>query len=125
MDLYKDDFIAIYRNPMKYGAIPEYTHVLEGNNGSCGDTIKIYVKMNGEVIERVGFEGKGCVISIVSTSLLLSYLEGKTLKDLSELDEGDMYLLTGIDLSMNPSRKKCMMLSLETMKKLLSTTPNA
>lgn len=124
MDLYTDDFIAIYKNPMKYGTIQDYTHVLDGNNGSCGDNIRIYVKMNGDVIERVGFEGKGCVISIVSTSLLLSYLEGKTLKHLSEIDEEDMYLLIGIDLSMNPSRKKCMMLPLDTMRRLLSAAPH-
>ncbi|MEM2526572.1 MAG: iron-sulfur cluster assembly scaffold protein [Candidatus Anstonellales archaeon] len=124
MDLYKDDFIAIYKNPMKYGKLDHYTHVLEGNNGSCGDNIKIYLKIDDQgKIGRVSFEGHGCVISIVSTSLLLSYLEGKHVDLLKELGEQDMYELVGIDLSDNPSRKKCMMLALDTLKKLTSPHP--
>lgn len=124
MDLYKDDFIAIYKNPMKYGKLENYTHILEGSNGSCGDNIKIYLKIGeNNVVERVSFEGKGCVISIVSTSLLLTYIEGKKLDVLNKIGEQEMYELVGIDLSDNPSRKKCMMLVLDTLKRLTGPNP--
>lgn len=122
-DLYRDDILAIYKNPTKLGKLESYDMILEGNNGSCGDSIKIYIKLEGDKIDKISFEGKGCVISIVSTDLLLQYIEGKNIKEIQEIEEKDMYILVGIDLSNNPSRKKCMMLPLETLRKL--TTPDS
>lgn len=123
MDLYKDDYIEIYKSPPKYGKLEEFDVKLEGSNGSCGDNIVIYIKLKDNKIDKISFEGKGCVISIVSTSLLLQYLEGKSLEEIQRITEYDMYTLTSIDLSHNPSRKKCMMLPLETLRKL--TTPDS
>ncbi len=123
MNLYRDDIIAIYKNPLKMGKLQDYDLVLEGENGSCGDKIKIYIKLDGDRIDKISFEGQGCVISIVSTDLLLQYIEGKSIMQIQDIEEEDMYVLVGIDLSENPSRKKCMMLSLETLRKL--TIPNS
>lgn len=56
-----------------------------GHNPSCGDEIELEVKMNGDVIEDLGFTGHGCAISQASTSIMIDTLRGKTVSEAKEL----------------------------------------
>jgi len=77
-DLYQEVILDHNRHPRNFGAIPEADRTAEGSNPLCGDRVKVFLKMNGDVIQGVTFEGAGCAISTASASLMTEALEGKT-----------------------------------------------
>ncbi len=98
---------------------------LNSRNVSCIDNIDLYVKMNGDIIEDISFEGEACVISISSTSVMGDVLRGKTIDEAIEIIKNydnmieekayDKNLLGEAivyeDVAKQPSRKKCATLS--------------
>jgi len=67
----------------------------EGYNPLCGDKVKIYVKMDDEIVEDVSFEGSGCAISTASASIMTETLKGKTRAQAEELFHTFHDLVTG------------------------------
>ena len=110
-DMYRQQILDHYKNPRNYGEMddPDFTHV--GENPSCGDTIRIDVRLadDGETIEYVSFSGDGCAISQASASMLTDDLRGKRLDDLLGMDRDDVLDLLGVDIS--PMRIKCAVLA--------------
>jgi nitrogen fixation protein NifU and related proteins len=80
-ELYQEVILDHNRHPRNFGAIPEADRTAEGSNPLCGDRVKVFLKMNGDVIEGVTFEGTGCAISTASASLMTEALEGKTVAE--------------------------------------------
>lgn len=111
----------------------------EGINPSCGDELKIFVKMNEDntIIEEISFTGRGCAISEASANIMAEILKGKTKEEakkiittffdmikLNEIDDeklievlGDAYAFKNI--AYMPSRVKCAFLSWKTLEKIL------
>ena len=110
-DMYRQQILDHYKNPHNYGEMndPTFTHV--GENPSCGDTIRVDVRLadDGETIEAVSFSGDGCAISQASASMLTDELRGKTLEELDEMDTDDVVDMLGVDIS--PMRIKCAVLA--------------
>ncbi|MDL1891502.1 SUF system NifU family Fe-S cluster assembly protein, partial [Sphingobacteriales bacterium CHB3] len=55
------------------------------NNPLCGDHYTIFVKMDGDVISDVSFQGAGCAISKSSASVMTSLLKGKTKEEAEQM----------------------------------------
>ena len=111
----------------------------EGVNPSCGDELKIFVKMNEDntIIEEISFTGRGCAISEASANIMAEILKGKTKEEakkiittffdmikLNETDDeklmeilGDAYAFKNI--SYMPARVKCAFLGWKTLEKIL------
>jgi nitrogen fixation NifU-like protein len=110
-DMYRQQILDHYKNPRNYGEQedPTFTHV--GENPSCGDTIRMDVKLedDGETIEYVSFSGDGCAISQASASMLTQKLPGMTISELEEMDRDDVVEMLGVDIS--PMRIKCAVLA--------------
>jgi nitrogen fixation NifU-like protein len=87
----------------------------------CGDRITMQVGVSDDVLDRVGFTGRGCAISQASASLLTDEVKGKPVNFASEYRADDLLELLGIDIS--PARLKCAMLSLETLQKAIGELP--
>ena len=87
-DLYQDLILDHGKNPRNLRRIPDCgqadCRLAEGYNPLCGDRLVLYVKMSGELIEDVAFEGAGCAIFTSSTSILTEVLRGKTLAQARE-----------------------------------------
>lgn len=77
-DLYQQVILDHNRSPRNYGALPAPARVARGRNPLCGDSVAVYVKMNGETIEHITFEGSGCAISRASASMLTEAVKGLT-----------------------------------------------
>ena len=58
---------------------------INSNNQSCIDNIDIYVKLNGDIIEDIKYEGEACVIAISSTSILSEMLIGKKISEARDI----------------------------------------
>jgi nitrogen fixation NifU-like protein len=80
-DLYREVIVDHYNHPRNYGKPEKWDIVVEGKNPVCGDEIKIYLNVDGDIVSEVHFEGKGCSISIASASVMTETLRGKSLSD--------------------------------------------
>ena len=80
-DLYQEVILDHNRRPRNFGSLEDPDHRAEGYNPLCGDQLKLYLKMDGERVEDIRFEGMGCAISTASASLLTETVKGRTLSD--------------------------------------------
>lgn len=94
-DLYQQVIMDHKKNPRNFREITDANHMAHGNNPLCGDALVVYVKLNGDVIEDVSFQGSGCAISVASASLMTETLKGKTLKQAQTLYDNVHRALTG------------------------------
>lgn len=94
-DLYQQVIMDHKKNPRNFREITDANHMAHGNNPLCGDALVVYVKLNGEIIEDVSFQGSGCAISVASASLMTETLKGKTLEEAQTLYDNVHRALTG------------------------------
>jgi nitrogen fixation NifU-like protein len=93
-DLYQDLILDHNRRPRNRRALPDHDRAAEGYNPLCGDRVKIYLKVDGDVIRDAAFEGAGCAISTASASLMTETVKGKTLDEARALFDRFHHLLT-------------------------------
>jgi nitrogen fixation NifU-like protein len=77
-DLYRDVILDHNRKPRNFGRLDPADAQAEGHNPLCGDRLSVFVRLNGDRIEDLRFEGKGCAISTASASLMTEAVKGKT-----------------------------------------------
>lgn len=103
-----------YENPQYKEKIDGADVDLEGGNPGCGDIIHLFLKINGEKIEQIGFEGEGCTISQASTDFLAELVQGMSLTEIEALDHQSIVDILGEEIVKN--RTKCALLPLDTLK---------
>jgi nitrogen fixation protein NifU and related proteins len=113
-NMYREHILDLYKNPTNYGELKNLTHKKTEHNSLCGDEITIQMKVKNGKIEDVKFSGSGCVISMVSSSLLTDKIKGMDLKDIQRLGKEDLLKLLKIKVS--PGRIKCVLLPLEATR---------
>ena len=115
-DLYREVILDHYKNPRSYGLIQDADALAKGQNPLCGDEVSISVKFaaDGETIEDIGFEGRGCAISQAATSMLTGIVKGKTATQVAALPKDE--LLEEIGIPLTPIRLKCAILGLGVLK---------
>ena len=84
-DLYQQVILDHNRSPRNFREIEDADHVAHGDNPLCGDKIRVYVKLNGDMIEDVSFHGSGCAISQSSASLMTAAVMGKSVAEAEEM----------------------------------------
>ena len=83
-ELYQDVILDHHKKPRNFRKQENARHI-EGFNPLCGDKVTVYVKLDGDVIRDVSFQGSGCAISTASSSLMTEVLKGKTLAEAQAL----------------------------------------
>jgi nitrogen fixation NifU-like protein len=96
-DLYRDVILDHNRRPRNFGRLDPSDAQAEGHNPLCGDRLSVFVRLNGDRIEDVHFEGKGCAISTASASLMTEAVKGKSRAAVDEIFERVHTLLTRQD----------------------------
>ena len=81
MALYTDIVMDHFMHPRNVGEISNADGVGEVGNAKCGDIMKMYLKINGNVIEDVKFETFGCGSAIASSSMATELIKGKTIDE--------------------------------------------
>lgn len=76
--LYEQVILDHNKSPRNFGVMDDPDLHADGYNALCGDQFTIYLKMDGDVIEDIRFEGSGCAISKSSASVMTTLLKGKT-----------------------------------------------
>lgn len=80
-DLYQEIILDHSRKPKNAGVLEDPTAEAQGNNPLCGDRVTVYVKLDGDRIDDVRFDARGCAISVASASMMTEMLKGKTRED--------------------------------------------
>lgn len=94
-ELYKEVILDHYRAPRNKGRVDPHDVVLERNNPLCGDEIELFLRFDGDTLEAIGFEGKGCSISQASTSMMTEKVKGLDAKEARELAESIKRMMAG------------------------------
>ncbi|MDD6035080.1 MAG: Fe-S cluster assembly scaffold protein NifU [Lachnospiraceae bacterium] len=85
MALYSDKVMDHFRNPRNVGVIENADGVGEVGNAKCGDIMKIYLKIENDVISDVKFETFGCGSAIASSSMATELIKGRPISDAMKL----------------------------------------
>jgi nitrogen fixation NifU-like protein len=134
-DLYQEVILDHNRRPRNFHALAGASHSAEGYNPLCGDRLTLYLKLNGDTIEDVSFEGAGCAISKASASMMTDALKGRSIAEADALfdrfhrmvttppsepveDMGKLSSLAGVREF--PVRVKCASLAWHTLRAALS-----
>lgn len=119
MDLYGEIILDHYKNPHHHGRIEKPTLAAEDSNPLCGDKIRLEMVLDSDGrVSDVGFSGEGCAISQASTSMLTDELIGKTLPEIQNISNENLYEWLQVPLS--PARVKCALLGLVVAKKAIT-----
>jgi len=110
-DLYRDVILDHNRQPRNFGRIEGTDAQADGHNPLCGDRLTVFVRLNGEQVQDIRFEGKGCAISTASASLMTEAVKGKDRAAIQSLYDKVHELLTQQDAPADASLGKLAALS--------------
>ncbi len=139
-DLYQEVILDHNRRPRNFGPLPGATQSARGHNPLCGDKLTLSLKVEGDRIAGVSFEGSGCAISKASASLMTDAIKGQTIDEATALfDRFHQMVTTPIDRPVDeaavgklavlagvrefPARVKCASLAWHTLKAALTNAP--
>ena len=113
--LYQEIILDNYKNQRGHGVLEGADAQAEGQNPLCGDEITVSVRFGeGDTIEAIGFEGRGCAISQAATSMLTELVRGRSAQEVAEMPKDE--LLEEIGIPLTPVRLKCAILGLGVLK---------
>jgi nitrogen fixation NifU-like protein len=113
-ELYREVILDHYKNPRGHGVIEPADAEAEGMNPLCGDEVAISLSFDGDRIDDVRFQGRGCAISQAATSMLMEMVKGRTATEVAEMSREELLEEVGIPLT--PIRLKCALLGLGVLK---------
>src|SRR5919108_735477 len=93
-DLYQEVILEHSKQPRNYRELGDADHKAEGYNPLCGDHFTVYLKLSGEKIEDVSFQGSGCAISKASASMMTQSVKGKTMAEARALFDRFQQMIT-------------------------------
>ena len=85
MALYSEKVMDHFRNPRNVGVIENADGVVEVGNAKCGDIMKMYLKIENDIIEDVKFETFGCGSAIASSSMATELIKGRPVSEAAAL----------------------------------------
>jgi nitrogen fixation protein NifU and related proteins len=110
-ELYRDVILDHNKRPRNFGKLESSDAHADGHNPLCGDRLTVFLKMDGDRVEDIRFEGKGCAISTASASLMTEAIKGKDRADIGQLFDRIHSMLTRQDAVADPSLGKLAALS--------------
>ena len=113
-NLYRDFILEHYKNPHNKGVLDPHDLHFADSNPTCGDEMSMTLRVAGERIGDVAFDGRGCAISQASASILTDELRGMTLDQVREMDP--KLVLDALGVPIGPARLKCALLSYKVLQ---------
>ncbi|REJ30715.1 Fe-S cluster assembly sulfur transfer protein SufU [Caldibacillus debilis] len=130
--LYRQVIMDHYKRPRNKGVLQDGSLTVDMNNPTCGDRIRLTMKIDGGKVDDVKFEGEGCSISMASASMMTEAIRGKDTesalrlaemfsemiqgKDVGQIEAlGDAVALQGV--AKFPARIKCATLAWKALEK--------
>lgn len=132
-DLYQETILDHSKRPRNHHSMDDANRKAEGYNPLCGDKLKLFLKVENDIVKDASFIGSGCAISTASASLMTESMKGKTHAEaLKLLDKFHDLLTTDTPVNKDlgklvvfcgvrdyPARVKCATLAWHTLKSAL------
>jgi nitrogen fixation NifU-like protein len=138
-ELYQEIILDHSKRPRNFGALPDATATVKGDNPSCGDEVELTVKLTPEALAALKFTGHGCAICMASASLMTIKMRGKSRAEAQGAINAFRHMLTAPDpgeppgnfgdllvfsaVRRFPQRVKCAMLAWRALEQALSSSP--
>jgi len=117
-DLYQEVILDHYRTPRNHRRLEKYDIHAKGFNPFCGDEVILEAKLDDQGrVSEVGFDGRGCSISLASASIMTESLKGKTLEEIDALTSLFKGMMRGEDISEESRKELEELKALEGVKK--------
>ncbi|MCK4799816.1 Fe-S cluster assembly scaffold protein NifU [Candidatus Parcubacteria bacterium] len=88
--MYTKKVIQHFTNPHNNGKIEKADAIGEAGNPICGDLMKIYLRINKDIIKDIKFETLGCATAIATSSMITDLAKGKTLIEAMKINNKDV-----------------------------------
>lgn len=135
-ELYQNVILEHNRAPRNFRVMENADREASGNNPLCGDSLTVWLKLDGDLISDISFHGAGCAISRASASLMTAAVKGKPRAEAERLFDQFHRLVTGTGephsaetlgklavfsgVSAYPTRVKCASLPWHALKAALA-----
>ncbi|MDD2482642.1 MAG: Fe-S cluster assembly scaffold protein NifU [Lutispora sp.] len=119
--MYSDKVMDHFTSPRNVGQIDNADGVGEVGNAKCGDIMKIYLKIENDVIEDVKFKTFGCGAAIATSSIATEMIKGKTVDEALELT--NKAVVDALD-GLPPQKIHCSVLAEEAVKAAIEDYKN-
>ncbi len=115
--MYSEKVMDHFTNPRNVGEIPDANAVGQVGNQKCGDIMKIYMKIENDVIVDVKFKTFGCGAAVATSSMATELVKGKTIQEALQLtNKAVAEALDGLP----PVKLHCSVLAVEAIKAALA-----
>ena len=111
--MYNEKVINEFRNPQNMGEMEDANAVGTVGNATCGDIMKIYMKIEDNIIKDVSFQTFGCTAAIATSSIATSMIKGKTVDEALKLTNAEVVDKLG---GLPPQKLQCSVLAEEAIK---------
>ena len=111
--LYSEKVMDHLRNPRNVGEIEDADGIGEVGNAKCGDIMKMYIKVENNIIVDVKFKTFGCGSAIATSSMATEMIKGKTVEEALELS--NKAVVGALD-GLPPQKVHCSVLAEEAVK---------
>ena len=115
--MYSEKVMDHFTNPRNVGVIENPSGVGEEGNPSCGDIMKMYLKVENDIIIDAKFQTFGCGAAIASSSMATEMIKGKTLEEAWTLS--NKAVAEALD-GLPPNKMHCSVLAEETIHKAIN-----
>ncbi len=139
-DLYQQVILDHNKSPRNFGSLDDADSSADGHNPLCGDALTVHIKMDGNKLSNIAFEGSGCAISRASASLMTQATKERSTDEINKLFQAFHSVVTGEadvdDVSLGklaalaggaevPIRVKCATLAWHTLNAALAGETDA
>lgn len=94
-ELYQEVILDHHKRPRNFRRLEGANRKIEGYNPLCGDKVTVYVKLDGDIVKDISFQGSGCAISTASASMMTESLKGKSRAEAEAIFKNFRELVTG------------------------------
>ena len=119
---YNKNVIQHFKDPQNMGVIEDADAVGEVGNPTCGDVMRIYLKIDNDTIEDIKFQTMGCAAAIATSSMLTVLAKGKKLEDAKKIANKDVAEALG---DLPPIKIHCSNLAADALGEAIKNYNNA
>ena len=114
---YSKKVLQHFKNPHNQGIIKEADAIGKVGNPVCGDVMKIYLKIEKDIIKDIKFETLGCAAAIAVSSVLTDMVKGKTINKALKIAKDQVVKELG---GLPPIKVHCSMLGIDALREAIN-----
>jgi len=119
--MYSEKVMAHFANPHNVGELSNANGIGEVGNPQCGDIMRMYLRIDGDVIRDATFKTFGCCAAIASSSVATDMIKGKTIEEALRMKNSDV--VAALD-GLPPMKVHCSVLAEEAIRKAIEDYQN-